>query len=286
VVLALTHVRPLFVELGGFRLQASTIPAFLGGFATTGIYASVLELYRDGRRRHLWGLVLNYVILVLSGARAPLAAAFFVTAAAFFFLRSDSFPAKRRLPLILAGMLVAPLMVAAASGSNAIRLFDFLSGNGTENLSGRDLLWPYFEAAWHASPTFGWGVGAARMIIDPDSLFAKLIGTTAAHNEYLRMGVEGGYVGLTLLIGMMLLWVLRWTRHARRTDRFIMRCVFVAFAVHSFTDNTLIAATASVLFTWVSAVFARAALENESSSAATEEATSAEQRRGQSPQIA
>jgi hypothetical protein len=38
-----------------------------------------------------------------------------------------------------------------------------------------------------------------------------------------------------------------------------MRLVFLAFAVHSLTDNTLIATTASVLFAWVSAVFARGA---------------------------
>jgi hypothetical protein len=37
-----------------------------------------------------------------------------------------------------------------------------------------------------------------------------------------------------------------------------MRAVFIAFAVHSATDNTLIATTSSVFFIWVSAVFARA----------------------------
>jgi hypothetical protein len=38
-----------------------------------------------------------------------------------------------------------------------------------------------------------------------------------------------------------------------------MRLVFIAFAVHSATDNTLIATTSSVLFIWASAVFSAAA---------------------------
>jgi hypothetical protein len=37
-----------------------------------------------------------------------------------------------------------------------------------------------------------------------------------------------------------------------------MRLVFLAFALHSATDNTLIATTSSLMFAWVSAVFARA----------------------------
>jgi len=263
VLLAAAHVRPLFTGLEGTtRLEASTHPAFLGGFAAAAIYAALVELYRDGRRRHVWAIAVNYLILFLSGARAPLAAALLVTLAAFFFLRSDLFPARRRLPFMLAGALAAPVLVAVATGSNSIRLLNVLSSNA-ENLSGRNLIWPLFERAWDASPIFGWGIGAGKAVVDPDSLLAKLLGTTAAHNEYLRMGVDGGYFGLGLLITMLGLWAWWWTRSAPRTDRFIMRMVFIAFAIHSFTDNTLIAATASLMFTWVSAVFARAALERE-----------------------
>lgn len=262
-VLAVVHLRPLFTNIAGVvRLEGSTHPAFLGGFAATGIYAALVELYRDGRSRHLAAVIVNYLVLLLTGARAPLACALGVTAAAMFFLRAEVFPARRRLPMVLLGMLALPVLVAFASGSSSIRLLNVLSSDARD-LSGRDLIWPLFEEAWNASPLIGWGIGAGRMVVDPDSLLAKLLGTTAAHNEYLRMGVEGGYLGLSLLILMLALWAIHGTRHAPRTDRFIMRSVFVAFAVHSFTDNTLIAATASVMFAWVSAVFARAALERE-----------------------
>jgi hypothetical protein len=40
--------------------------------------------------------------------------------------------------------------------------------------------------------------------------------------------------------------------------RRLMRLIFLSFALHSVTDNTLIATTSSVFFIWVSAVFAAA----------------------------
>ncbi len=276
-VLALVHYRPLFTsEAGAFRLAGSTHPAFLGGFAAIAIYAALVELYRDGRPRHLVAIVINYVILGLSGARAPLAGALGVTAVVFFFLRSQPFPMRRRLPMVLFGMLALPVLAALATGSSGIRLLNVLS-NHAESLSGRDLIWPLFRRAWDASPMFGWGIGAGKNVVDPDSLLAHLLGTVAAHNEYLRMGVDGGYVGLGLLILLMAVWAITWTRHAPRTDRFIMRAVFIAFAIHSATDNTLIAATASVMFAWVSAVFARAELEREAAVAAASAAHRADQ---------
>ncbi len=262
-LLALAHLRGMFTYLEGvMRLQASTHPAFLGGFAAVAVYAGLVELYRDGRNQRLWMIAVNLVILALSGARAPLACAMIVAALALFCLPSPQFPLRRRVGFVLAGLVVLPVLFAMASGSSAIRLLHVLSTDARE-LSGRDVIWPYFEDAWDHSLLLGWGVGAGKSVVDPNTLVAKLLGTTAAHNEYLRIGVDGGYVGLALLILLMTLWCLHWTRHAPRTDRFIMRAVFIAFAVHSVTDNTLIAATASIMFTWISAVFARAALERE-----------------------
>ena len=282
VLLAGAGLRPLFTALEN-RLEGSTHPAFLGGFAMAGVYASLVELYRDGRNIRLWTIVINFAILVLSGARAPLAAALVVSASAFFMLRSPEFAARRRVPLVLGGMLLLPVMVALATGASSLRLLNVLSSEAGD-LSGRDIIWPFFQRAWTASPLFGWGVGASKNVIDPDSLTAKLLGTTAAHNEYLRIGVDGGYFGLVLLIAMIALWAYRWTRRARPTDRFIMRAVFLCFAVHSITDNTLIAATASVLFAWVSAVFARAELERQAE--ASERHSASEHRRGEAAQIA
>jgi O-antigen ligase len=255
VVLHATGLRPLFVESGGQRLAGLGHPAFLAGIALVGIYACLIELYRNGGSRWLLLLAANFLVLLLTGARAPLACGTAVTALTFGCIRSDAFPRHRRiLPLLLVGCTL-PLLAVLAHDLSTMRLFNLLGGEAG-NLSGRDLLWPPFQRAAAASPWFGWGVGAGNVIIPPDSELAQIIRSWAAHNEYLRISVEGGQLGRALLVGLLVLWVVHRTRRLCRTDALIMRLVFVAFAVHAYTDNVLIATTACVFFGFATAVFA------------------------------
>jgi hypothetical protein len=46
------------------------------------------------------------------------------------------------------------------------------------------------------------------------------------------------------------------SRHLPPPERWLVRLVFAAFALHSMTDNTLIATTSSIFFMWISVVFA------------------------------
>jgi O-antigen ligase len=263
LLLAAAHLRPFLIpdEGGSVRLGGSTHPAFLGGYAMTAVYACLIELYRNGRNRYLYLLILNFAILFGSGARSPLGCAVMVVGLAFIAIRSESFTLRKRVLPMLLGLLALPVLLAVAATSKSIRLLTVLSGNA-EGLSGRDVIWPYFEAAFAQSPIFGWGVGTGKVVVDPDSLTAKLLGTTAAHNEYLRIGVDGGYVGIALVMGFMTIWTWYWSRGMNRSDRIIVRLIMFGFALQSITDNTLIAATASVLFTWISAVFARGRIES------------------------
>ncbi len=267
-VLAGAGLRPIFVVEGGFRLSATGHPAFLGGFALAAVEASLLELLRDGRRGNLVLLGLNFLILVLTGARAPLAIGLGLCAIAMLVVPSERFGRKQRITLALVAACAVPPLIAVASSLGAVRLFNMLSSEAS-NLSGRDLIWPWFQEAWDASPWFGWGVGAGRVIVPPESTLARLLGTNAAHNEYLRIGVDGGWVGLVLLIALFVLWTVRHTRVMPPPDRIVLRLVLLGFAIHAYTDNTLIATTSSVLFTWVSAVFARGAIERVQPTVAT-----------------
>ncbi len=249
-------LRPMFVDSGGERLAGLGHPAFLAGFCLAAIYACLIELYREGRLRWMLLLAANLLILVLTGARAPLACAVAVTALTLGFVRSDAFPRRRRILLLLLAGCLLPLLAVLAQELSMVRLFNVLSSEAG-NFSGRELLWPPFEQAAAASPWFGWGVGAGNAIIPPDSELARMIQSWAAHNEYLRIAVEGGQLGRTLLIGLFVLWVWRHTCRLCRTDRVIMRLAFAAFAVHAYTDNVLIATTACVFFTFAIGVFAR-----------------------------
>jgi len=257
VVLSLGHVHAIyFTEDGALRLAGAGEPAFLGGFALIAVYAGLFEILRreDRSAGIIWPayllLAINVGILLLCGARTPLALAFVLIFGTFLLRR-------RVMALAASGALLAAAVLFAGQFS-FIRAVNLVQGGQAESLSNRNLIWPYFEAAIAASPWVGWGLGAGKEVVPPTGI-AALIGTTAAHNEYLRIGCEGGVVGLGLLILCMGLWAYRGTKTLPRAERWFMRLVLIAFAVHSATDNTLIATTSSVLFIWTSAVFSAAA---------------------------
>nr|WP_294563994.1 O-antigen ligase family protein [uncultured Rhodopila sp.] len=256
---AIAGIRPLFVESGGARLGGLGHPAFLAGVCLAAIYACLILLYRHGRRRDLMLLTVNFVFLLLTGARAPLAYAVAVTGLGLTTIRSTVFPLHRRLLLIVAGAVAAPVMLLFAGDLSDIRLFNVVT-NYAGDLSGRGLLWPAFEAASAQSPWFGWGIGAGNAVVPPDGPVARTLHTWAAHNEYLRMEVEGGQIGRAAFIGLFAAWVIVHTRVLRPADARIMRLVFAAFACHAVTDNVLISTPACVLFALATAVFADARL--------------------------
>jgi O-antigen ligase len=256
IPLDLAGIRPLFVESGGWRLAGLGHPAFLANVCLPAIYACLIQLYREGRRGDLLLLIANGLILLLTGARAPFFYAVAVTALSLSSIRSTVFPARERLLLILAVLAVLPVLVALAGDLSNIRLFNVVENEATD-LSGRSLLWPSFQDAASLSPWFGWGVGAGNAVIPADSAIVQQLHTWAAHNEYLRINVEGGLVGRTLLIGLFAAWIVVGTRHLHPADRRIIRLAFIAYAGHASTDNVLISTPACVMFAFVTAIFAR-----------------------------
>ncbi|MDE2515694.1 MAG: O-antigen ligase family protein [Rhodospirillales bacterium] len=259
-VLDRAGIRPIFMQADGVRLAALGHPAFLAGFCLAALYACLIELYRHGRRRDLALLIANALILVLTGARAPLAYGGAVVVLSLAFVSAPAMKRSWRWALLLGGAALLPGLILLGGDLEQLRLFNVLS-NAAVDLSGRQDLWPAFERAAAASPWFGWGVGAGNAVIPPDSALAHEIGTWAAHNEYLRMAVEGGQLGRAALILSFFFWVRGHTRSLATPERRIMRLVFLAFAAHAATDNILISTSACVLFAFASAVFARGAAE-------------------------
>ncbi|HQT39359.1 MAG TPA: O-antigen ligase family protein [Acidocella sp.] len=243
------------LEQGALRLGASGEPAFLAGFALIGIYAGLVELSAAVRWVEAMWLLVNFAILFATGARVPLALA--VVVAVFAVLQPNSpFAARGKIMFLAACGALASLAVIFASALSFIRVFDLVQLGEAGNLSHRDLVWPYFEAAIAGSPWVGWGVGAGKFVLPVTSTLSATIGTNAAHNEYLRIGAEGGFIGLTLLVVFIGLWAWRGSRILAPAQRGLLRLIFIAFALHAATDNVLIATTSSIFFVWVSALFA------------------------------
>lgn len=255
LVLAGLGIRALYyTQLGAVRLSASSNPAFLAGFALTGIYAGVVEFLRAGRGREFGWIGLNLVILMATGARAPLFFAVMILVAVVGFIPSPHLPAQRRAMLMAVGGAGFALVLIASSALHFIRVIDLLHLGDAGDLSNRNLVWPVFEAAVASSPWMGWGVGAGKVIVPLHSALGIFLGTNAAHEEYLRIAAEGGGLGLVLLLLLIGLWVVRGSAALPVAQRRAVRLVFIAFALHSATDNTLIATTSLAFFTWARAV--------------------------------
>lgn len=254
--LALAGLRPLFVDSGGLRLGGLGHPAFLANICLPALYATLIALFRLGGRGNLLLLAVNGLILLLTGARAPLAYAVAVTLCSLVAVPAPMFPPETRRVVLLCGGLALPILAALGGAFADIRIFN-VTLNETANLSGRDLLWPAFREAAVQSPWFGWGLGAGNFIIPPTSDVAKTLQTWAAHNEYLRMQVEGGEIGRALLVLAFAAWVTVHTRPLPASDRMILRLAFIAFGLHAITDNVLISTPACVLFAFATAAFTR-----------------------------
>ncbi len=245
-------------EQGALRLGATGQPPFLAGFALIGIYAALVEICATPRRATFTALAINFTIILLTGARAPLAIACFEILALLIL--------QRRLILLAAAGALTTAAILFSGWLGFIRVIDLAQLGEAANLSNRDIVWPYFQQAFWSSPFFGWGVGAGKIIIPVSSQLNTLLGTNAAHDEYLRIGTEGGLFGISLLIALIALWVKRGTAAMPPAQAWLTRLIFIGFAVHSATDNTMIATTSSTFFLWASCTFATA--ENRSTPAA------------------
>lgn len=262
--LAAFGLRPLYeMQDGALRLGASCHPAFLAGFTLTSLYALLFERVRGPVRCGLALLGGDLLILVATGARAPLALAALIILFVTLGVRSPAWPWRARLPILLAGFAAPALAIFAAPFLGFVRLLALTQQGDVTSLSNRTLIWPVYEEAFRRSPWFGWGTGAGKVVVPVGTPLWQRLGTNAAHDEYLRIAVEGGVFGLGLLLLLFVLWWRQGLREMSRPERQVMILVALAFAIHAATDNTLIATTATVLFAWVSAVFARAGREAE-----------------------
>jgi hypothetical protein len=255
LIMDLAGVRPLFIDSGGARLEALGHPAFLAGVCLPAIYAGLLHWLRTGSRRAALLMGVNLVLLFLTGARAPTAYAAIVILICLICTPEAAIPRANRLIIAAAGIITVPVLLILGESFSSLRLFALLAGEAGGDLSGRQLLWPAFEAASAQAPWFGWGLGAGNFVIPHQSHVAQLLKTWAAHNEYLRMQVEGGYIGRTLLILLFVAWVTSHTRRLPPMERMVMRVIFLAHAAHAMTDNVLISTPACVFFAFAAAVF-------------------------------
>ncbi|MBD0272240.1 MAG: O-antigen ligase family protein, partial [Acetobacteraceae bacterium] len=241
IVAEVTGFYPMFSASG--RFQGLHSAPFLAGFCVTAVFASMLEYLRGFRLRWLLLGGANLAILLATQARAPLIAIGLFLLLVFLLSGPRIFPLKRKVDLVMGGMVPAVLLL----GPVLLFALERFTGE-SDNLSGRDIIWPYFLDAIEQRPLFGFGLGAGKLIVDPEDPTIKLLGSSAAHNEYLRLSVDAGIVGCAAIFLSVIFWIWSGTRRARPVDQLVLRSALVAALLHSGFDNTLIASTSVMQF--------------------------------------
>ncbi len=108
------------------------------------------------------------------------------------------------------------------------------------NWSGRELFWAVLVFSWFTSPWLGLGLGSSTVILT--GVFPEEMGLVA-HNEYIRLGTDTGFLGLGLFGLAMASWIWVAVRVGRRADPRIQEmalpalAILVSWAVISITDN-------------------------------------------------
>jgi O-antigen ligase len=105
---------------------------------------------------------------------------------------------------------------------------------------GREMIWPIVFSVFLQNPIFGLGLGSQTAVV---SLYIPPEGGQIVHNEYLRLAMDTGMVGVALYAAAILAWVAGVVRAARGRDPVVREfaipavggiCVWIVVAI---TDN-------------------------------------------------
>jgi O-antigen ligase len=241
LVLHLMDVRGLYFGSAtrGPRLHGASNAGWLACLAFAGF---AIALHEALRRRHLGFACLaagNVLIAVLTGGRMGIGACL-VLAVAYLGFTQPRIGPRATIAMGIGGALGLLLLSASlVQGYHANWL------EGMFSLTGRDTIWAGYFRQFLGSPLFGRGLGAGALGASYFDL---------PHNDYLRLLVEGGVVGLVIYGGAVLLWGRRVVALVAPDERPFVRALFLALAVYALTDNVLTMAPALVPFVYLALI--------------------------------
>lgn len=136
----------------------------------------------------------------------------------------------------------AALILWLTGGIAAVEAWVLSLVGRTPDLTGRSYIWNIVLDMAHEKPVFGYGIGGA-----PD--LASILGFSAhAHNGYLQLLLEFGYVGLAVFTIAAVVAIVRVVRLGDP----VLAGVLIVFLVSNTANNFLVTANVAVaLFAWV-----------------------------------
>lgn len=245
---------------GAIRLAGINIPAYLAFFTYISFFVCLYKAIALKQRSFyvLGGIALATIIL--TGTRTPSVCAIVMAGITIFFSSGRDLRGSSKFIVTVLGVSFLAAILAYYWPDLQARMASNSSEAGTAiNTSGRAGMWDYLLGIWDVNQMFGRGLGTgaiALLGVVNQPTFAK-----AAHNEYIRLLVDGGIVGLIVYVLGVVMLLFQEGRYLTRTQGVSIVALFVSFALYSFTDNTISSPPSIVLFYAVALVMAKARFE-------------------------
>jgi hypothetical protein len=283
-VLHIAGLHPVYrIDVGAFRLQGATVPAHLAYLAIVALMASILGLERD--RRYTWLALANFAIITWTGTRLTILEGLAFMAARFLPEVYGHLRAKRSIwtrevtllliavPLIFAsylpflamrttalnpynpdGVTISLPAERAAAGqdrSNAAQPEEpdqpDAGGDRREvalNTSGRLAAWRFFWGVAQENIWFGRGLGTGTIANQGEVNRAFRV----PHNEYLRILVDGGVIGLAVVLAGYVLMARQMLRACPPEHRSLLVAGLAVLAIDAVLNNPLTTQQFSIPF--------------------------------------
>lgn len=236
------------LDNGAPRLAGGTIAPYLAMLGCIGATAALVWHRMLGARYGAHLAAANGLIVVFTLSRGALLAAIVLFAPAVYRLFRTSGSTRPETHLLKIGAAVAALCVVVAAAAPMIESRNVAAEDSVNqrdsafNTSGRLDAWSEFYAIAQVNPLFGRGLGAGP-IAQPET-----DGFKAQHNEYVRLLLEGGWIGGSIVLLAIVTTLVHAVRRAPRVVRPDLTALVLGFLVLSTTDNTLSAPAFAVPF--------------------------------------
>jgi O-antigen ligase len=254
-------INPILVANGGYHVDYEGVLRVSGlgiGHNPFAFYLLAMLLLVFARftvrlqLRYLWFSVVLLGWMAATGTRiAALAAVVGMSVIGILAARSSG--DKRILAAaftasVVAGAIFLPIVLARSFGyvPSAGELLELvrnpLALYNSINWSGRQILWAVLWGALMASPIIGLGLGSSAAVIR--ETFATA-GIRDAHNEYMRLATDIGFLGVLLFLIAVGTWLISMLRLSASSDRDVREFSYagaalaIAFLIVAMTDNAI-----------------------------------------------
>ncbi|MEK0290648.1 O-antigen ligase family protein [Caldifermentibacillus hisashii] len=214
------------------RLQGATISTHFVMASTIALVASLTLYYIDSTKTNRYMVLLNYILSLATLSRGGIIFSTIILLPYIFInivngLKSNMKFLKRVYILIL----LIPILIYFG-----LNIFERSFSNGELNTSNRVQAWEILLKLSEDSRLIGLGIGYIKTIEDPEIADR---GFNAAHNEYIRLLVESGWVGIILIFCSLFSYMSKIPNDNIANKKSLIILFYIGFMIYSFTDNTI-----------------------------------------------